>query len=275
MTTRLLPALLLLFCATAASAQPTRTLTDDDWCDRTNDWSSWGDGGRYTACEVRETVLSTDRLSVEGSNGGITVRPWDRSDVLVRARVAARGPSQSEADRRVRETDLDVGRGSVRAKTPRGRNVWVAVSYEVFAPARTALALRTQNGGVSVEGTTGRLDAQTQNGGVALRGVSGAVRARTQNGGITVDLARRSRAGLDLKTQNGGITVSVPDGYSANLTASTRVGRIATPGFDLPRERAERGRYAVGDRVEARLGGGGPPLSVETTNGSITIRRDR
>lgn len=272
----LLPALLLVACAAAAQAQSTRTLPSDDWCDETDRWGSQSSQGRYTACEVRETMLPAGRLSIEGRNGGIRVKPWDRSDILVRARIASRARTQAEADRRVRSTGLDVRRGSVRADEPGGRDVWVVVDYEVFAPAATALALRTQNGGVSVEGMVGRLDARTQNGGVALRGVGGAVRARTTNGGISVELARRgAREGLDLMTTNGGITVSVPEGFAADLTASTRVGRISTEGLGLRGDRRQRGRYEVGDSVEARIGGGGPPLSVVTTNGGIVLRRAR
>ena len=270
---RLLPALLLLTAA-CATAQSTRTLDDDDWCDKTNNWNTWGgDQGRFVACEVRETVLSGGRLAVESQNGSVTVRPWDRSDVLVRARVASRGRTQAEAGERVRATRIDAARGSVRAQTPRGRNVWVSVDYEVFAPAQTALTLRTTNGGLSAEGMAGAFDAQTVNGGISVKAMTGAVRARTTNGGISAALGGRGGA-HDLRTTNGGIQIDLPRDYSGDLAASTRVGRISTSGLDLRDERRERGRY-VGDQIEGRIGRGGATLSAVTQNGGITIRGGR
>ena len=271
---RLLPAL-LVFAVAGASAQSSRTLPDDDWCDDalSGTWSG-DERGRAVACEVREVVLQTDRLSVQSQNGGVTVRPWGRPDVLVRARVASRARSQSEAERNVRATRFEVNRGAVRAATPRNaRGTYVVVDYEVFAPAPTALSLKTTNGGLRAEGMSGPFDGVTVNGGIALEAMTGDVTARTTNGGITARVGR-SAAAHDLKTTNGGITVEVADGLSADLLASTRVGRIATSGLALRNEVRERGRY-VGDELVATLGRGGPRLSAQTTNGGISIRGGR
>lgn len=268
---RPLPALCLVVILSAGPvwAQPTRTLASDDWCD-----SAWSEEGRRTACEVRETVLPAGSLAVDGRNGGISVRPWDRSDVLVRARVIARGRTQSEAAGLLRSTALDVGRGSIGARA-RGRGAAsVSVDYEVFAPPATALTLRTTNGGVAVERMRGEVDAQTTNGGITLQSVAGAVRARTQNGGIQLGVAAGQNRRLDLRTVNGGIAIDLPPGYGADLVASTRMGRIATSGLDIRGEQREPGR-TLGDRVEARIGRGGPTLSAVTTNGGITVRGSR
>ena len=262
---RLLPALLLL-AATGASAQSSRTLAGDDWCDDSK--HGWG-GERAVACEVRETVLRAGALAVETRNGGVTVRPWGRPDVLVRARVVARGRTPAQAAARVRATRVDVGRGSVRAGEADG----VSVDVEVFAPPRTALTLRTTNGGLAAERMAGALDAQTVNGGISVEDMAGAVRAWTTNGGISARLDGRGGA-HDLRTQNGGITVDLARDYSGEVSASTRVGRISTAGLALRDERRERGRY-VGDRVEGRVGRGGPMLSAVTTNGGIAIRSGR
>lgn len=279
MPVRLALALLLAPLAACASAQAPvgeRTLSDDEWCAEARRSAGYG-SGQEVACEVREVLLPAGSLGVTGQNGGIKVRQWDRPDVLVRARVVGRARTDGEAQRLVDATTLDVDGRDVRARAPGGnRGSQVSVGYEVFAPRRTDLALQTQNGGVSVEGIEGRLDARTQNGGVALRDVAGSVHARTQNGGISVDLGGPGwrGSGLDVATTNGGITITVPRGYSADLSAETQTGRISTPGLDLRAERRERGRY-VGDRVEARIGDGGPRLSAATTNGGITIRGGR
>lgn len=267
----------LLPLAACATAQPDagRTLSSDDWCAR----AARGSGDPSHACEVRETVLTARRLQVDaGPNGGIVVNRWDRPDVLVRARVAASGPSSSEADRLVGDTAVETAGGRVRARVPGGRapGARVSVSYEIFAPRHTDLALQAVNGGLSVDGIAGDVDARTVNGGVALRDVAGAVRARTTNGGVTVDLAGPARdgAGLDVATTNGGIAITLPRGYSARLAAETQTGRVVTSGLDLRDERRERGRPA-GDRLEGTLGRGDARLSAVTTNGGVSIRQGR
>lgn len=268
-------ALALVLLTACASAQPHhRTLSDDEWCET----SHHGDYER--ACEVREVVLSADRLDVDAApNGGITVRTWDRSDVLVRARVESGARTRAEADRLVEETRIRVDGGRVRteaARTRDGRDRWVSVSYEVFAPARTDLALATVNGGVAVHGVHGDIEARTVNGGISMDGVAGEVVARTTNGGIEVGLdgGAWDGAGLDAETTNGGISMTVPAGYSARLDARTRVGRISASGLSIPEADRQRGRW-MGDRVETTLGRGGAPLRLVTQNGGVSIRAER
>lgn len=272
---RLLPALLLLTAAACATAQPTRTLPDDDWCDEVARERGGDRDGRFGACEVREVVLPAGSVAVGGRNGGIAVRPWDRPDVLVRARVSARGRTQDEADRRVRAARLEVGRGAVRERPPRRPNDGDAVAFEVFAPRQTDLSLRTMNGGISVEGMAGALDVQTMNGGLSLRDVAGAVRGRSMNGGIDVAVGGRggAGAGLDLETANGGISVVLPRGYSADVVASTQMGQISTDGLALSAERRDRSPF--GGRVSGQIGAGGPTLSAVTQRGGISIRAER
>src|SRR5271156_2633461 len=58
----------------------------------------WG-GDRAHFCEMREqTIPSAGRLDIDGrQNGGVTVKSWDRSDVLVRSQVNAQGDSDADA----------------------------------------------------------------------------------------------------------------------------------------------------------------------------------
>lgn len=264
----------LVFASACTSAQPHRSLSDDEWCDETRRWNS----NREQVCEVRETVVTTSRLDVDaGPNGGIKVMSWDRDDTLVRARVVASARTEAAAERLLAETNVEVGSGRVRTSLPRTRNgSSVTVGFEVFVPRETDLALQTVNGGVTVDGVEGRIRAEAVNGGISLSGVAGEVRARTMNGGVSVALSGDAwdGRGLDAQTTNGGISILVPDGYSAELDARTQVGRISTSGFDLPRSRERRG-FRVGDRIETTLGRGGAPLRLVTTNGGVSIQQGR
>ena len=274
-----------LFAAAAASAQTQRTLTDDAWC--SEDKNSYGDQ-RERACEVREFVFSAPALDLDPSqNGGVSVKAWDRPDVLVRARVSAAAASDADARRLVSDSRVTLSGGRVRAAIPStGRKAWASVSYEVFAPAQTDLAVTTHNGGVSVDGVRGDIGVQAMNGGISLRETGGSVTARTVNGGISVALAGDGWQGngLDVESTNGGISISLPRGYSAEIDAKTTMGRISAP--DLAVRNATRsstesssttdGRRthsSFGDEVRGTLGDGGPPVRAVTRNGGISIKQ--
>ncbi len=257
--TPLLAFVLLAACAT--TAQPARTLTDDEWCENERR------GDRERACEVRETVISARSLTVDATpNGGVSVKVWDRADVLVRAKVSAAARRQADAERLVQQTQVRTRNGQVGAATPRTNgDAWVSVSYEIFAPRRTNLNLHTTNGGVSVHGIAGSIEANAVNGGISLNEVGGSVRARTTNGGVSIALAGDAwdGEGLDVESTNGGISITLPENYSAELSAQTQMGRISTSGLTLNNEQRERGRW-TGDEIRATLGRGGARLRAVT-----------
>ena len=274
---------LLLATALAAQAQPgsnARTLSGDAWCTRDLDGNG-PDGRRAQACEVREVLISATALDLNGSpNGSVTVKRWDRPDVLVRARVLAYARDAGTARRSVRDTRIETAGGAIRARTPRG-DQGTTVSFEVFAPRRTGLAVQTQNGAVSVYGLTSGVRVRAVNGSVALAEVGGDVQVQTVNGAVSVAVGDVwTGRSLQIKTTNGSVSLTLPPDISANLDAQTRVGRIALAGLDvaaLDRQRAGVDRRSgwTGDRVQARLGRGGSPVRVATTNGSISIRQAR
>jgi DUF4097 and DUF4098 domain-containing protein YvlB len=240
----------------------------DEWLERCRDRDGDDDA---VHCEVRESTLAAAReLQVDAApNGGITVTAWDRSDIRVVARIQTRAPTAAEAREIASGIRIETAGGRVSADGPdtRNRRGW-SVSYVISAPRGIDLDLSSVNGGLSVDGIRGELDLRTTNGGIDLDDIGGTVRAHTTNGGIDARLVGSgwSGEGLDLETTNGGISLTVPANFNARLTASTVHGGLDT---DFPM--TVQGR--IGRRVDATLGSGGPPVSLETTNGGIEIRR--
>ena len=185
------------------------------------------------------------------------------------ARVSAWASTEDEAKEIATEVKVESSDTEIRSTGPtmRGRRGW-SVSYEIWAPARTDLRLSSTNGGLDVEGIKGRLDLETTNGGITLQAVSGDVNAETTNGGITVALEGRrwDGTGLNARTTNGGVRLTVPDGFNADLEAATTNGGMD---FEFPVTISGR----LNRRITTKLGEGGPPIRLETTNGGVTIRR--
>jgi DUF4097 and DUF4098 domain-containing protein YvlB len=258
MRNQILP-LALLSCASALAFQPKPSL----------DCNHSGSSDRHAHfCEMREqTVASTGAISVDASqNGGISIKGWDRSDILVRSQVNAYAATDGEARDLARQINVQ-SMGQVKAYGPPGdHDRYWSVSYEVFVPTRYSATVETVNGGVNISDVTGNLEFKTVNGGLNLHHVSGNVHGHTTNGGVNIELAgdRWEGQGLEVTTTNGGVNLRVPHNYSAQLEAQTSNGSIRSA--DLPRDEKQ-------NRVSAPIGNGGAPIKITTTNGGVNVTR--
>jgi len=226
-------------------------------------------------CEIKEQTLPTGGIiTVDGKqNGGISIKGWERNEVLVRSRIQTQAPTQAEADQLAREVRVETAGLSIHAEGPQPREdyQWY-VSYEIFVPRRSDLSLQAHNGGISISDVSGRIDFKTLNGGVTLRRVGGAVRGSTTNGGVHVELAgvRWDGDELNVKTTNGGVNIAMPNNYSAHLETSTVNGNVSSD-FPMNVPLTERGRMPKDISVD--LGSGGSPIRVTTTNGGVRVAR--
>src|SRR5207248_7735761 len=122
-------------------------------------------------------------------NGGIAVRGWDRTDVLVRAKVVAYADTDAAAEQVAAGVRIDTAGGRVRADGPdtTDDSHW-SVSFEAQVPRTAVLTLNAHNGGISIEQFRGTAEFRALNGGVSLTDVAGDIRGATPNGGLTIDL---------------------------------------------------------------------------------------
>jgi len=234
-----------------------------------------GDDRYARHCEIKEQTLpAVGPISVDGkTNGGIGVKGWDRHEILVRAKVETRAPSQAEADQLAQQVRIETAALNIRAEGPETRNDYQwHVSYEIFVPRRSDLSLKAHNGGISIVEVTGKIDFRTTNGGVSLSRVGGAVTGNTTNGGVHVELtgARWEGETLNVKTTNGGVNLVMPENYSAHLETGTVNGNLSSD-FPLNVTLTERGRMPKDVSVD--IGSGGPTIRATTTNGGVRVSR--
>jgi hypothetical protein len=236
------------------------------------DQDNYDNDSRARHCEVKEQTLPATggTLNVDGmQNGGISVKGWERNDILVRYRIQTQAATQAEADNLASQIRVSTAGGQIRAEGPdqMNRAHW-DVGYEIFVPRQSNLSLRTHNGGISISGVRGQIEFDATNGGVSLKQLGGSVKGETVNGGLSVELTGGTwdGEGLNVKTTNGGLSVSVPNNYSAHLDTGTVNG-----GFSVSPSIAE---VARGTRqLSLNLGSGGTNLRIYTTNGGVSIRR--
>ena len=220
-------------------------------------------------------ITANTSVDIENVNGKIEVEPSSGTTVEVTATKKARGASDEAAkaalDRITIAEDVSGDHVKIEAKFPHNQGILIgsgngSVEFHVKVPAGVTAKFATVNGGVSVRGLSGRVNAETTNGGVTARDVAGQLDASTTNGGLDIDLAKMPDGGVKLECTNGGINVRLPRDAKATISASITNGGISTT--DLPVDTSgENSRR----RLEANMNGGGPRLEIQGTNGGIKL----
>jgi hypothetical protein len=257
--------LVLVTLATVTAFAQNKSLTCND--DNNNDRQA-------RSCEVREqTVAYGGQLTVDGGkNGGVSIKGWDNGSVLVRSKVEAWANDDGTAKNIGSQIHVNWSAGQISASGPEsGDHQGWSVSYEVFVPRNADLSLKAHNGGISVADVRGNIRFDTTNGGVNLKNLGGDVEGTTKNGGVNVTLAGNRWDGtkLDARTTNGGVNISLPAAYSAHFETATVNGHV-NANFDvtLSGNLTEKSK-----RMNFDIGGGGPTIHVETTNGGVNVKK--
>ncbi|WP_046246942.1 DUF4097 family beta strand repeat-containing protein [Hymenobacter terrenus] len=267
----LISALALACSALSAAAQTAAEPQFKISCEEGN-WS-WRNGENKRFCETRDLTMSAPTgqpLTIDGgANGGITVHGWAGSNVRIRAKVQSWASSEAEAQSRVKSVTISTANNKILA-TSADKDEHYSVSYEIFVPRQTALALNTVNGGIHLDNLQSDIKFHAVNGGVSLASLGGQVSGLTVNGGLNITLTgnKWDGKGLDVETTNGGIHWKLPQDYSAQLFTSTNMGNIRTA---LPVTKS--GMFHK--ELTASLGKGGVAVKAVTTNGGISVDQGR
>ncbi len=231
-------------------------------------------------------------LEVRTHNGGIRYQgDGTTQEATITVTKKAGGRTRKDAEQAFDALDITIEpneAGTCRVgwawKTPR-RSRWSAdVNFMVVAPSKLNLMAESHNGAIGVTGAAGEtrlvthnghievtasgpmLRAETHNGGIQAGYEGRDLRLSTHNGAIRADLSRCGPVGGELSTHNGAIQLTVSSTTAADIECSTHNGRIQ---FDPPVSVGKVSRT----NLEGKLGPGGPPLELETHNGSIRVKK--
>lgn len=221
-------------------------------------------------------------LVIRGIRGDITAEPAQGRRAEVIARKAGSAKQLEKVQVRVIEeggqtTICAVYPGNDRC--PGGRDQRrdnekeeVTINFVVRVPAGVRLVADTEVGKVTAKSLAGPVEARTVMGDIQVS-TSEHARAESVNGDIDITLGKTRWSGtVELETVNGDILVQLPAAAETEVRAETTNGSFQSDLFPV-----EENRYGVpGASVRGTLGaGGGRTLKIETTNGSIEVKRTR
>lgn len=228
------------------------------------------------AAKEQENIQKTFNLnsrgviSLENVNGSVTIKTWDQAKVELRA--IKTGPSQEKLDLVKIDINSTTDRLDIDTIYPKEtRNVNVSVKYELTVPRAVNLnSIETVNGSVEIIGVEGNIETQTVNGSINIDG-GNTILAETVNGSIKASLLNFvGNEKANFETVNGSINLYLPNNVDADVEAQTLNGKIIA---DIPL--TITGKNSANKQIKGKLGRGGPKLSLETVNGSITLTHNQ
>jgi hypothetical protein len=215
------------------------------------------------------TIVPAGDVEIINANGGVDVVGSDGTQVEVVADRVARGMTDEDAKKILQQLQIgeEVTGNRVRLETrvPTGEGRRVEVRYHVKVPAWVNLRLQNSNGAIDVVAVKGTVRAETTNGTVKGRDLTGSIEASTTNGTVRLEVNGVAAGGIRAETVNGSVELTLPSSAKADIRARCLNGRISVDGLKL------EGGESTRRRVEGRLNGGGPKVTVETTNGKVQI----
>src|SRR5262245_3672827 len=184
--------------------------------------------------EKRFTVSATGPvdLKVRTFDGAITIRSWDKNEVLVD--IERRGPDQSAAEALVVNGTQEGN--SIVIEAPSARNQrsvitigsWVSqsVNFTITVPRRLTLEARTGDGLIEVHDLQGTIDMSSGDGRIVAANLEGQIKAHTGDGSIDID---RATGVVDADSGDGSIEI---DGRLEELAVRTGDGSVRVDAAD-------------------------------------------
>jgi DUF4097 and DUF4098 domain-containing protein YvlB len=238
--------------------------------------SGVGSSRRFVKTETNTfSVPANARVNVSTDEGPITIRGWDKSEVMYTA--TKHGEDETQLNQLHVETDQQGPAVSVIAKSGDERG-WI--SLDVFVPRNSSvhvssqegrlvlqgvsgeLTLRTVEGSIQVTDSRGQLKVSSGEGSIRIANFDGQADARTPEGSISLDGRFTS---LTARTGEGSISLAVaPD---SNFTIETDASGITNRGLTITEDEAPSSRTR-----RWKIGRGGNVFILNAGEGQIVLR---
>lgn len=215
-------------------------------------------------------ITASGTLAIANTNGRITIEAADTDTIDITAERLVKAGTEDAANEQLALIDMreevSPDRVSLDSST-RGisLNVSRRINYTVRVPRGVSVTLRSTNADINATGLEGAFHAASTNGRITGTGLRGGVDVSTTNGVITLTLAALADSGVAAETTNGAVTLTLPRSSSATLSSRVTNGTITHENLDIQMSESSR------RRLDGRLGAGGPPIRLETTNGAVKL----
>jgi DUF4097 and DUF4098 domain-containing protein YvlB len=212
--------------------------------------------------------IAGDFLSTSGTSSYRIGNVSGRVKILTHSGEIQVGSAGADADVKTLGGDIEIGpvRGHLAAQTLAGNVRAISVAG--------AAKVETSGGDIQIGRVDGGLEARTGGGDIVVPIVVGAVNARTAGGDVRIAVASpQLREGISLQSGGGDVNLTLPADFRGNLelTVTDADPSEISIRSDFPEISISRREGTV--RGTGAVNGGGEKVRVQTTSGTIRLRR--
>lgn len=162
------------------------------------------------------------------------------------------------------DIDLTTSGGSIKVEKMLGSiNLKTSGGSITLADLNGTIMAATSGGGIRADGIEGALDATTSGGSIRMQNLAASVKARTSAGSIEAEFDKLGEF-VTLSTSAGSVRVNMPLNKGLDLDLRGNKVSIDLKNFD--------GRMDK-DRVQGSLNGGGIPVKLSASSGSVYVNQ--
>jgi hypothetical protein len=135
------------------------------------------------------------------------------------------------------------------------------------------LRVKSSDGHVTITNSTGALEARTSDGNLTVDGVFNAVTLHTSDGKLEVSLRDGTKLSeaSSIQASDGSVTVRLAQSFAADLDVHTSDGHLDCA-LPLTMDHYDS-KEGGGHNLHGKLNGGGTPLTIHTSDGSVKIEQ--
>ena len=224
--------------------------------------------------EVTETYAlnSGASISLDNVNGDVSIEGWGGREA--RLEYTIYGDGEKTLDRIKVKISHDPAHLRIETIHSKSRGWWGSntsgsVEYRLRVPEDVELrGIDTVNGDVRIKGVSGEVNAETVNGDLEVSDLRSDAKLSTVNGTIEARFDRfTADQRVSLDSVNGRLEVYLPDDADVDVKAETVNGSLRND-FGL-----EVDKGFVGKDLRGSIGDGSARLTLDTVNGTISIKR--
>ena len=178
--------MLMLACVVGIPALSQKNAQREKSHDSLSCRDDWQNDRLVNHCEIKEQTLpaSDNTIAVDGRmNGGVSIKGWERNEILMRARIQTAAPTEAEANELAKEVKIEL-LGQRFCFYPEIAN-HLGVSATKSSCKVFNQSLKTNSGGISISDVKGQLEFMRWNVGSHLS------HRRNRRGGTPMALAHR------------------------------------------------------------------------------------
>ena len=208
-------------------------------------------------------------VSVSTIYGPVEVETVEGDTAEVRVERTAR----RREDFATRPVFVDGSAGALRVRGERDTSqepMRVRHHVRLRVPRRVALSIEMINGRVGVGDVDGPVELHRINGATVVAGATGRLVASRINGTLTASVAWTAGSAVELETINGAVELRLAGARDLDVSVDKYSGEVRV---DLPNVTVLSS--APREVYRARVGSGGPAVSIHQVNGSVRILSER